>query len=188
MPRVTNLLTYLAQDAARLRECTSMIKVLKVNQRTLDLFAAATQEELVVRLGDVFRDDMHGQVAHELNQLWEGKSWLSNQTVNYALDGRRLDVQIGAVCCRATKTAGTGCWCRWRTSRRRPKPPPCWRAASGMLATCLASPVSLWVEDFSAVKRLLDEVRNQGIEDSDFHQGAPRICHAVYGKRFASSM
>lgn len=29
---VTNLLTYLAQDAARLRECTSMIKVLKVNQ------------------------------------------------------------------------------------------------------------------------------------------------------------
>ena len=163
---VTNLLTYLAQDAARLRECTSMIKVLKVNQRTLDLFAATTQEELVARLGDVFRDDMHGQVAHELNQLWEGKLAFSNQTVNYALDGRRLDVQIGA----RVLQGHEDCWDRVLVSLED-------ITARTKATTLLArserhardlfehSPVSLWVEDFSAVKRLLDEVRNQGIED-----------------------
>jgi len=36
------------------------------------------------------------------------------------------------------------------------------------------SPVSLWVEDFSSVKRLMDDVRNRGVEDlrvfTDVHQ------------------
>ena len=78
------------------RDRAGRIKVVKVNQRTLDLFAAASQDELIARLGEVFRDDMHAQVAHELNQLWEGQLSYANQSVNYALDGRRLDVQIRA--------------------------------------------------------------------------------------------
>ena len=43
------------------------------------------------------------------------------------------------------------------------------------------SPVSLWVEDFSGVKRLIDEVRARGIEDfrvfTDVHRGIRPALH-----------
>ena len=163
---VTNLLSHLEEDPCRLRAYTASIKVVKVNQRTLDLFAAASQDELIARLGEVFRDDMHAQVAHELNQLWEGQLSYANQSVNYALDGRRLDVQI-----RARVLPGyEACWSRVLVSLED-------TTANTKAVALLAhseqharnlfeqSPVSLWVEDFSAVKRLLDDVRAQGIED-----------------------
>ena len=91
---VTDLLAHVAGQPQRLQQCTAAIKVLRVNRRTLELFAASSQQELVSRLSEVFRDDMHDQVALELNHLWCGQYFFSNQTVNYALDGRRLDVQI----------------------------------------------------------------------------------------------
>ena len=163
---VTDLRAHLAQDPARLRACSAALKVLKVNQRTLDLFAAQSQQELEANLGKVFRDDMHDAVAHELAQLWSGQLEFSNQTVNYALDGRRLDVQI-----RARILPGyEDNWSRVLVSLedvtaqvlggaelRRSE-----RYARDLFEH---SPVSLWVEDFSAVKRLLDGVRAQGIND-----------------------
>ncbi|HQY38740.1 MAG TPA: PAS domain-containing protein, partial [Giesbergeria sp.] len=93
---VTDLTEHLAQDSARVHQCIACYKVLRVNQRTLELFAASSQGELLDNLGKVFRDDMQTQVAHELSQLWSGAPGFSNQTVNYALDGRRLDVGIRA--------------------------------------------------------------------------------------------
>ncbi|MDR6214561.1 sensor domain-containing diguanylate cyclase [Paracidovorax wautersii] len=142
------------------------IKVLKVNQRTLDLFAAPDQATLVASLGTVFRGDMHAQAIAELLQLWSGALEFSNQTVNYTLDGRRLDVQI-----RGRILPGhEHDWSRVLISledntaqvRSRSQLLQSEQYARGLFEF---SPVSLWVEDFSAVKLLLDEVRSQGIRD-----------------------
>lgn len=163
---VTDIRSHLKQDPGRLRECSAALKVLKVNRRTLDLFAAASQHELEANLGRVFRDDMHDAVANEWAQLWSGQLEFSNQTVNYALDGRRLDVQI-----RARILPGyEDNWSRVLVSLedvtaqvmggkelRRSE-----RYARDLFEH---SPVSLWVEDFSAVKNLLDGVRARGIVD-----------------------
>ena len=163
---VTDIRTYLAQDPARLRACSSALKVLKVNQRTLDLFAADSQQVLEANLDKVFRDDMHDAVVHELSQLWDGQLEFSNQTVNYALDGRRLDVQI-----RARILPGyEDNWSRVLVSLEDVTATV--RAGAELRRSELYardlfehSPVSLWVEDFSAVKNLLDGVRAQGIGD-----------------------
>jgi PAS domain-containing protein len=49
---------------------------------------------------------------------------------------------------------------------RRAKPRgAAWTAAKAMRALFEHSPVSLWVEDFSAIRLLLEEVRAQGIDD-----------------------
>lgn len=163
---VTDLREHLAQDPARVPQCIACYKVLQVNRRTLELFAASSQAELVGNLDKVFRDDMQSQVAHELSQLWSGSPEFSNQTVNYALDGRRLDVKI-----RARILPGhEATWDRVLVSLDD---------VTAQVRTALQiqrseryardlfehSPVSLWVEDFSAVKRLMDEVRFQGIRD-----------------------
>lgn len=163
---VTDLLAHFAEDPARIRQCTASLKVLSVNRRTLSLFAASSQNELLDNLDRVFRDDMLDQVAIELAQLWSGALEFSNQTVNYALDRRRLDVLIHA----RILPGHEDTWSRVLVSLEDITP-----QVQGALRLRRSeryardlfehSPVSLWVEDFSAVKRLLDEVRAQGIQD-----------------------
>ncbi|MCZ2406931.1 MAG: sensor domain-containing diguanylate cyclase [Burkholderiales bacterium] len=163
---VSDLRAHFAQDPEQLRQCMASLQVLRVNQRTLDLFAAASQEELVHGLDQVFRDDMLLQVGNEFEALWSGALEYSNQTVNYALDGRRLDVFI-----RVRVLPGhEATWSRVLVSLEDVTPQMQAQAQlqrSERYARSLFehSPVSLWVEDFSAIKRLMDDVRRQGIRD-----------------------
>ncbi|KAF1046088.1 sensor domain-containing diguanylate cyclase [Xylophilus sp.] len=163
---VADLRAHLAGDPARLAESTAAIRVLQVNQRTLDLFAAPDQAALLGSLDRVFRDDMYDGVGEEWMALWEGRTVFSNQTVNYALDGRRLDVIVrGRVL--------PGHEARWDRVLVSVEDVTAQQAAlrrvtdSEQYARGLfeQSPVSLWVEDFSAVRQLLDEVRRNGIAD-----------------------
>jgi diguanylate cyclase (GGDEF)-like protein len=163
---VVDLRAHLAQDPERVRQCSAALKVLKVNRRTLDLFAAESQQVLEANLDKVFRDDMHDAVSHELAALWSGQLEFTNQSVNYALDGRRLDVQIRARILPGHESD----WSRVLVSledvtsamhsARQLR-----RSEQYARDLFEHSPVSLWVEDFSAVKSLLDSVRAQGIED-----------------------
>ena len=163
---VTDLRSHLNADPARFAQCTACLKVLRVNQRTLELFAASSQAQLLERLGEVFRDDMHDQVANELEQLWSGSLAFFNQTVNYTLDGRRLEVQI-----RARILPGhEATWDRLLLSLEDTTAQM--QNARQLLGSeryardlFEHSPVSLWVEDFSKIRQLLEEVRAQGITD-----------------------
>jgi diguanylate cyclase (GGDEF)-like protein len=163
---ISDLRAWLEADPARSHACMARLRVLRVNARTLELFCADSQDELLGRLDEVFRGDMAGNVIDEMCRLWNGELGFENQTVNYALDGRRLDVQI-----RARVLPGHEAdWDRVLVSlddvtiraeaERRV-------IASEAYARSLFehSPVSLWVEDFSAVRRLLTEARQQGIRD-----------------------
>lgn len=163
---VTDLSAHMAQTPGLLQQCAACLKVLKVNRQTLTVFAATSQQELVSRLGEVFRDDTLSQMLAEMNFLWNGALEFSNQTVNYALDGRRIDVRIHVRVLQGHEDT----WDRvmvsledtTQTTQAQQQ-----LAVSEQYARDLFdySPVSLWVEDFSGVKRLLDEVRAQGIRD-----------------------
>lgn len=163
---VTDLAAHLAEDPGRMKQCAASLKVLKVNHKTLQVFGAGSQEELVARLAEVFRDDMLGQMLPELVALWDGHTAFSNQTVNYGLDGRRIDVQIHVRILQGHEE----CWDRVLVSleditqavKAREQLVRSEHYAHSLFDL---SPVSLWVEDFSGVKRLLDEAREQGIQD-----------------------
>jgi PAS domain-containing protein len=163
---VTDLVAYLGEDPQRVSDCMALLKVLRVNQHTLRLFGAGSQQTLVGALDRVFRGDMSATVVHELDQLWRGQLTFESETVNYALDGRRLDVRV-----RARVLPGhEDTWERVlvsldditeRVAAQR------LRDESAMYARSLfdRSPVSLWVEDFSAVRTLLESIRARGITD-----------------------
>ncbi|MFY3385621.1 sensor domain-containing diguanylate cyclase [Paracidovorax sp. MALMAid1276] len=163
---VSDIRAHLAEDPERLRQCSASLRVLQVNRRTLDLFAADSLEHLEANLDKVFRDDRHDTAAHELAQLWDGQLEFANQTVNYALDGRRLDVLV-----RARILPGHEAdWSRVLVSledntQQLEAVRRLGRSEQYARDLFEHSPVSLWVEDFSAVKRLLDGVRAQGIGD-----------------------
>jgi diguanylate cyclase (GGDEF)-like protein len=163
---VGDLRTYLRADRTRIARCTRELKVLKVNRRTLELFGAPDQPTLLANLDKVFRDDMLDHHVEELVQLWNGAHSYTSQTVNYTLDGRRLDILLQV---RVLPGHEQG-WGRVLLSledlsareQARQALLRSERYAQGLFEH---SPVSLWVEDFSAVKRLIDEAREQGIED-----------------------
>jgi len=163
---VSDLAAHLRAKPALLAQCSARFKVLQVNQKTLTVFAARDQQDLVSRLHEVFRDDMFEQMLAELVHLWSGTLAFSNQTVNYALDGRRMDIQIHVRVLEGHEAT----WDRVMVSLEDITDKV--RAQSQLVeseqyAHSLFdhSPVSLWVEDFSGVKNLLEEVRAQGIQD-----------------------
>ncbi|WP_079416090.1 sensor domain-containing diguanylate cyclase [Thiomonas intermedia] len=163
---VSDLRAWLQEEPSRVAECSARIKVLQVNRRTLELFEARDLDHLVANLDRVFRDDMHREHLEELVQLWNGATRYSSQTVNYTLGERRLDIQLNAHVLPGYEAS----WSRvlfsiedltdrLRAERRL--------HASEQYARGLFehSPVSLWVEDFSAVRNLLELLRTQGITD-----------------------
>jgi len=163
---VTDLSAHVVQTPALLQQCAACLKVLKVNRQTLALFAASSQQELVSRLPEVFRDDTLGQMLTEMNYLWSGTLEFSNQTVNYALDGRRIDARIHVRVLQGYEAT----WERVMVSLEDTTLATQAQQQLGFSEQYARdlfdySPVSLWVEDFSGVKRLLDEVRAQGIRD-----------------------
>lgn len=163
---VTDLGSYLRADRTRVKVCSDHIRVLKVNRKTLALFEARDLPTLVGNLERILRDDMFDTHVEELVQLWEGKAQFSSNTVNYTLGGRRLDIQLNG----SILPGHEASWDRVlvaiedvtdREGARRDL------ARSEAYARGLFehSPVSLWVEDFSSLKALIDEVRDRGIED-----------------------
>src|SRR5690606_26205853 len=94
---VTDLREWLLGDEARLAECAGAIHLLRVNRQTLAMYGASSFEELSARLQDVLRDDMLEGYIHELEQLWAGGDSFCGSSVNYALDGRRLDISLKGV-------------------------------------------------------------------------------------------
>ncbi len=163
---VTDLRAHLAADPTRLGICSQCIRIVKVNRRTLALYEAADLPQLAANLGRVLRDDTLGTFLDELVQLWDGAASFTGTTVNYTLSGRRIDILLKGSILPGHEQS----WSRVlvaiedvteREQARRAV------AQSEMYARGLFehSPVSLWVEDFSAVKRLLDGVRERGITD-----------------------
>ncbi|MBV9702520.1 MAG: sensor domain-containing diguanylate cyclase [Methylobacteriaceae bacterium] len=162
----TSLRDHLHGHPERVKACSERIRVIKVNRKTLSLFEAGDLDELVAGLGNIFRDDMFRSHVEELTQLWDGDAEFFSNTVNYTLSGRRLDIQLKGSILPGYEES----WARVlvaiedvseRENARRQL------AVSEEYARGLFehSPVSLWVEDFSVVKQLLDEARDRGISD-----------------------
>ena len=178
---VTSLRGHLTGHPERVKECAGRIRLLQVNRKTLTLFGATDFDHLVANLDKVFRDEMLTSHIEELAQLWDGKTSFANNGVNYSIAGDRVDIQL-----KGTILPGhEHDWSRVliaiedvtdrETARRR-------LVGSENYARGLFdhSPVSLWAEDFSGVKKLIDEIRAQGITDlrvfTDVHEEFVQRC------------
>ena len=145
---------------------SQQIRLVEVNAATLELFEAESFEHLARSLDRVFKADMLESHKEELVQLWDGNTHFISLAVNYALSGRRIDIQLKA----RILPGHEADWSRVliatedvserEAGRRR-------LASSEAFSRGLFehSPISLWVEDFSAVKGLIDDVRERGVTD-----------------------
>jgi hypothetical protein len=163
---VTDIRSFLKEDVARVAACSQQIRILRVNRKTLELFEAETVEQLTDNLSTVFRDEMLESHVNELAALWDGKTEFSGSAVNYTLSGQRLDIQLrGTVLPGYAETLGkvlltTEDVTAREVARRSEEQHRLY--AEGVFEH---SPVSLWIEDFSRIKLLIEDVRHRGIGD-----------------------
>ncbi len=163
---VTDIRSFLAQDRDLIVSCSTRIRILDVNAKTLELFEADSLEHLRSNIASVFRDDMLDTHINELAALFDGENTFSSTTVNYTISGRRLDIQL-----RGTVLPGheealdklllTTEDITAREDARRAE------AEQRLLAEGVFehSPVSLWIEDFSRIRALIEDIRDRGITD-----------------------
>ena len=163
---VKDLRAYLAEDQDRVGACVSRMRVVRVNRRTLSLYAADDLAHLVANLGHIFRDEMLVNLVDELVQLWHGKGGFVSNGVNYSLSGRRIDIQLKGSLLPGSEESWERVLIALEDVTER-------EGARRLLALSEDysrglfehSPISLWVEDFSKVKLLLEEARERGIDD-----------------------
>ena len=163
---VTDLRAFLSADHDRVAACSQQLKVVRVNRRTLELYGATDQQHLTDNLQRVFRDAMIEPHINELVALWDGQLRFASQTVNYTLAGAALDILING----SVLPGHEADWSRvlvaiediTQRTRAERSLSQSERYARGLFAD---SRVSLWVDDFSANKGLIDDVRAQGIDD-----------------------
>lgn len=178
---VTDIRAFLREDRSRVYACSTRIRVSSVNAKTLELFEAETLEHLIANITAVFRDDMLDTHINELSALFDGESSFSSTTVNYTISGRRLDIRLrGTVLPGHEKSLSkillTTEDITDREDARRAEAEQR-RQAEGIFEH---SPVSLWIEDFSRIRVLIEDIRGRGITDfrtfMDVHPEFVRQC------------
>ncbi|MFZ5810088.1 MAG: sensor domain-containing diguanylate cyclase [Chloroflexota bacterium] len=154
---VHSLEEYLADHAGFVEECLRLISVTQVNQKTLSLFKAASQEELIAHLTIVFGDEMRSHFEQELLTLWQGGLTWSGEGVNYTLQGEPLDIRMSLqILSEAEQT-----WKRVLvtlediTERKTAE-----RRFEHLFEAC---PISLWEEDYSGIKDFFNHLRTRGV-------------------------
>lgn len=178
---VEDIRAFLKQDISRVAACSRKIQVLRANSKTLDLYEAEDLAHLVDNLSVVFSEDMFESHINELAALWEGRTEFSSNAVNYSLSGRRMDIQLkGSVMPGYEDTLGQILVTTEDVTARedaRRNETLSRRRAEGLFEH---SPVSLWVEDFSQIRDLMNDVRDRGIVDfhvfMDVHPEFVRQC------------
>ncbi|MCO5732361.1 sensor domain-containing diguanylate cyclase [Rhizobium sp. SSA_523] len=163
---VTDIRAHLRADLSRIAECAGQIRVLKVNQKVLELFEAQDQTHLIGNLSRIFRDEMLESHINELAALFDGETEFASNTVNYSLSGRRLDIQLrGTVLPGFEATLGQVLLTTENITEREEARRAEARNRQYAEGIFQHSPVSLWVEDFSRIKHKIEEVRQCGIVD-----------------------
>ena len=156
---VKSLEAHLLMHADFVDHCMSQIRVVDVNLATLSMLKAESKEHLLSNLDGVFRDGMKHHFRDELLALWNGNTQWSGEGVNYTLTGETLDIILHW---RILPEYEQG-WERVLVtiediSARR-------QAERRTQSLFEASPISLWEEDYSAIKEYFDTLRAQGVED-----------------------
>ncbi|MGE4482576.1 sensor domain-containing diguanylate cyclase [Acidocella sp.] len=178
---VQDLKLHLQTNPDDVRRCAHSIKIKRVNQRALDMLGAASEEELKAHLSVIIRDDALLPYTRELLQIWDGQTNFTTTTMNYRLDGTRIDIRVNG----SIQPDEQDSWSRvivaiedvsaQEDARRA-------LLASEAEARALFndSPVSIWLEDFSLIKARLDELRGRGIVDFrtfiDVHPDFVEMC------------
>jgi diguanylate cyclase (GGDEF)-like protein len=163
---VADIEQFLRARPAAIDEYYAQIRVRKVNQRSIDLYRADSFEHLLAASSTIFALEDRLAPINEIASFWRGETTFHSDSVNHTITGEKLFVRLGITILEQEQEP----WDRALvtienlTEERTAKQSALINAqyAQGLFNY---SPISLWVNDFSEIKRMLAGLREQGIED-----------------------
>jgi PAS domain S-box-containing protein len=91
---VTNFREFFETHPEAVDQCVAMVKILDVNQATLDLYEAKSKADFMAGLGQIFTEQSYEAFREGLIAVAEGKASLECEAVNQTFLGTRKDIQI----------------------------------------------------------------------------------------------
>ncbi len=156
---VKSLDAHLLMHPEFIDHCMGQIRVLEVNHKTLSLLKANSKEQLLANLDKVFRDGMRHHFRDELRALWNGDLSWSGEGVNYTLAGEPLDILLDWRILPEFEKNWEKVLVTFQDISARKQ------AERRLYNLFEASPISLWEEDYSAIKDFFNLLRSQGVTD-----------------------
>ena len=167
---ITDLSNYFDQHPDDIDTCMKQIKVKHVNIKTLEMFGAKSEAELLNNLDKIFRDEMRGHFQTELLALWNNETSWAGEGINYTLQSEPLNIRL-----------------HWQIL------PECietWECVMVAIENITSlknaevrfqhlfnyAPISLWEEDYHGIWELFETLRAEGITDLQAHlAGRPEL-------------
>ena len=91
---INDLRKYFAEHPEDLAKCASMVKVLEVNETTLEMYGAKSVEEMRGELRRLFTREFQDRFTEELVALGEGKTRFASEFDNQTLNGDTRHVSL----------------------------------------------------------------------------------------------
>ena len=167
---ITDLRKHFNQHPTDIDTCMKQIKVKHVNAKTLEMFGAKSETELLNNLDKIFRDEMRGHFQTELLALWGNESSWAGEGINYTLQSEPLNIrlhwQILPECIETWECVMVAI--ENITSLKK--------AEARFQHLFTYAPISLWEEDYHGIWELFETLRAEGITDLQSHlAGRPEL-------------
>jgi PAS domain S-box-containing protein len=91
---VDDLSSYFAAHPEAVLECAGLVKIVQVNQATVELAEGSSEQDFLANLGDTFTSETYELFARELVALAAGQMRFAGETVGKTLRGRVVNYAI----------------------------------------------------------------------------------------------
>lgn len=89
-----DIIPWLQDNPEEAEVCARMVKVLSVNDRTIEMLGASSQADLLKGLPVVFAKDSYKSFRHSLISFWKGETEYRVETVHQKLDQTPIPVMV----------------------------------------------------------------------------------------------
>jgi diguanylate cyclase (GGDEF)-like protein/PAS domain S-box-containing protein len=160
---ITDLPEYFREHPGDVDACIKLIKVRHVNTKTVTLFGAKSESELLENLDRIFRDEMREHFQNELLALWNHETSWAGEGINYTLQNEPLNIrlhwQILPECIQS-----------WECVMVAIENITMLKRAEARFQNLFTyAPISLWEENYRGIGELFEVLRTEGVTDLQAH-------------------
>jgi PAS domain S-box-containing protein len=161
---VADILAYFDQHPGEVDECLRRLKILDVNRATLQLYGIAAKD-LLLQGGIPLTDEMRSVFREEAIAIFEGKTDFRLETSGYNVHGERMDILLSWSLASGHEDMSRMIISTLDITDRKRMERTLRESQERYRDLFEASPISLWVEDFSGIRAFLNGLRQQGITE-----------------------
>ncbi len=163
---VSDFRAYFDEHPEALSQCAELVKVVDVNQATLRLFGAESQDEFYSGISIIFADQSLEAFKDELVALIEGKTRYEGEGTSRKLNGEVIHNQFFVALVQGYEETWSKVIVGIIDISSRVRAEEKLQTSEKRYRTLfLNSPISIWEEDCSELKKYIDGLRMEGVSD-----------------------